>query len=269
MRTIAANEALYLFYLTGCEARAESSDGAFDAADYPFAHRCGRIVAVTGVVAIDDFCGPQAEQRLGDLGWVSERALRHERVIERGFRRGPVLPARFGTLFSSLDALERFIKLHQQTIVDFLDAVTGHEEWGIKALLERATARQSLLDEFAGAVAGPAPAPPGLRYLHERRAEAAAEKELHRWLLSSCESVARSLDEYAADRRQRNIVDPSIAGDPRELVLNLAALVPQDKVRAMLLHVESVNAQYIGHGLTFVLNGPWPPYNFCPPLAEP
>jgi gas vesicle protein GvpL/GvpF len=224
---------------------------------------------VMSIVAIDDFCGPQAEKRLGDLGWVSERALRHQRVIERGFRRGPILPARFGTLFSSLDALERFIECNQRTIVDFFDEVRGHEEWGIKALLERSTARKSLIDEFAASAAGPAPAPAGLRYLQERRAQAAAEKALHRWLLSSCDSVAKSLDEFAADRRQRNIVDPSIPGDPRELVLNLATLVPQDRVKDLLTHIEDVNAQYVGQGLTFVPNGPWPPYNFCPPLAEP
>ncbi len=115
MMAPAENQALYLFYLTAAESAADTE--AITAADIAvksaalaqtavvddraptFAHRHSGLAALLGVVAVDEFCGPEAERKLADLGWVGERALRHERVIEEGFRRGPVLPARFGTLF--------------------------------------------------------------------------------------------------------------------------------------------------------------------------
>ena len=39
-----------------------------------------------------------------DLAWVAPRALRHEEVILTVMEQGPVLPVRFGTVFSSLDS---------------------------------------------------------------------------------------------------------------------------------------------------------------------
>ncbi|HYB90212.1 MAG TPA: GvpL/GvpF family gas vesicle protein [Candidatus Binataceae bacterium] len=267
--TTTEDEALYLYYLTAPEYFGALEVRRVDGADRLLAHRHADLVALLGIVAIDEFCGPEAERRLSDLGWVSQRALRHERVIEDGFRRGPVLPAGFGTLFSSIEAVERFIEQNRRTAVDFLGAVRGQEEWGIKALLERPAAKKWLSTQMASAAVEEIPASPGLRYVQARRAEAMAEKQLARWLLESCEAIALSLDEFATDRRQRKILDTAVAGDARELVLNLATLVPHDRLGALVSHIERVNAERSAQGLSFVLNGPWPPYSFCPPLAAP
>jgi gas vesicle protein GvpL/GvpF len=267
MTTINGNEALYLFYLTDSALAAQGP--AAGEPDRVFEHRHAGLAAMLGIVPIDDFCGAEAERRMADLGWVGERAVRHERVIENGFQRGPVLPARFGTLFSSLHALERFVELNQRTIADFLGAVRGHEEWGIKALLERPAARRWLSARMAAPAVGDSALSPGLRYVQERRAQAAAEKGLQRWLLENCESMARLLDDYATERRQREIFDSAVPGDSRELVLNLAGLVPRERLKALCSHIESLNAERAGQGLSFTMSGPWPPYSFCPPLTAP
>jgi hypothetical protein len=262
------NEALYLFYVTGSELPGDVEGSDTSRANSFFTHRYGDFVSLLGIVSIDEFCGPEAERNLGDLGWIGERALRHQRAIEQGFRRGPVLPARFGTLFSSLSALERFIDANREAISDFLERVRGQEEWGIKALLERSAASRWLRGHLAGAACGEALASPGLRYIQQRRADAAAEKQMQSWLLEACESVAESLDEYAIDRRQGRILDGA-AEDSRELVLNLAALIPRARRDDLITHIGNINAERAEQGLSFVLNGPWPPYSFCPPLATP
>jgi len=126
-----------------------------------------------------------------------------------------------------------------------------------------------LVTGIAASAAGTAPQSPGMRYLQERRAQAAAEKEIQVWLSRTCESVANSLERYAADRRQRKIIqeaEPEVSG---ELVLNLAALVPRDRLTGFLAQIENVNAEHADQGLSFILNGPWPPYSFCPPLSMP
>jgi len=269
MTTITANQALYLFYLARPESSVSLRLFELQEADRLFAHSHADCTAFLGVVSIDDFCGPEAERKLSDLKWVSERAVRHERVVEHGFRRGPVLPARFGTLFSSLDALDRFIEQNRQTIIKFLDDVRGQEEWGIKALLERPAAKKWLGAQMVAAAANAPSRSPGMRYLQERRAQAAADKELQRWLSGCCESMAGSLDQYATDRRQRKILEDADPEDSRELVLNLALLVPQERLTGLFAHIENINAQHAGQGLSFLLNGPWPPYSFCPPLLMP
>ena len=65
---------------------------------------CSGPVRGNGQIRREEFAGPEAELNLQQLSWVGPRALRHEAVIEEVMASSPVLPARFGTLFSSAEA---------------------------------------------------------------------------------------------------------------------------------------------------------------------
>ena len=257
---------LYLFCLANAGGFGDVRGAGLDEAEPLFARTRGAVTAILSEVRVRDFCGPAGERNLEDPAWVSERAVRHERAVEQAFRHGPVLPARFGTLFSSSAVLERFLETNQRAIVGFLESVRGHEEWGIKALVERDTARRWLSAQMAKVAADDHPLSPGLRYVREKRAQAAAEKELHRWVADCCDIAALEMREYATDSRQRKILDDRIAGDSRETLLNLAALVRRDRAQDLMARAQEVNAARAAQGLSFVLTGPWPPYSFCPPL---
>lgn len=267
MIDIGQDQALYLFYVTGAEFAGDGQAVEINPPLSLFAHRYANLVSVLGIVPIAEFCGAEAERNLGELKWVGERAMRHQRVIEQGFARGPILPARFGTLFSSIPALERFIEMNRHPIGGFLKRVQGHEEWGVKALLKRAAAKEWLRSQLAPA-GEDALVSPGLRYIQQRRAEAAADKQLQRWLGEACESIAESLDQYAIERRQGRILDAGLE-DSGELVLNLAALIPHGRREELIAHLANINAERAEQGLSFIPNGPWPPYSFCPPLVTP
>src|ERR1035441_10314340 len=68
---------------------------------------CEGISAVFSEVELGEFCGDSAEARLRDLAWLGPRVCRHEAVIDQVLCHGPVLPARFATLFTSVDSLRR------------------------------------------------------------------------------------------------------------------------------------------------------------------
>ena len=112
------------------------------------------LCAVVGEVPLEDFCGPAAELRMQQLAWVGPRALRHESVVEQVMRHSPVLPARFGTLFSSQESLAEFLDIHRKTISQFLERVADQEEWSIKGLLDRKQAGQALMSASLAAQQG-------------------------------------------------------------------------------------------------------------------
>ena len=88
----------------------------------PFFWRSGRVAAVLSRVSQSQFCGPAGEKNLQDLAWLAPRACRHEAVLEQVMRLGAVLPARFGTLFSSTASLESFMRQHEAAIGRFSGA---------------------------------------------------------------------------------------------------------------------------------------------------
>jgi Gas vesicle synthesis protein GvpL/GvpF len=225
------------------------------------------IAAVLSTVSLADFCGPDAEERMKDLSWLGIRALRHEAAIEHVMEHSPVFPARFGTIFSSLDKLESILERHQITISRFLDRMAGHEEWGVKGMLNREIALRELQSRYQAGI-DLASLPMGMRYLQEQKARMTVEKELYRWLEKTCGQVADGLRNYAADLHVRKVSTNSDSECESEVILNWAFLVPRSARADLRVHVEEASAELTDQGLAFELTGPWPPYNFTPTLGD-
>lgn len=261
--------ALYLF----CFARSELVDGieggtAEGCGALSLFRRLPDVCAVVSEIPEEDFCGPGAELRMQDLAWVGPRALHHEAVVEQVMRHSPVLPARFGTLFSSQDSLGEFLDLHHKTISRFLDQVSGQDEWSVKGLLDRRQAAQSLMSaSLAARQEQLAAMPPGRRHFEEQRARAATERELSLWLKETCRQVASGLISKASNFCECPVVLRETPESSVELVLNWAFLLPRSATMAFRAQIGEVNAHHAKEGLAFELSGPWPPYRFVPPLA--
>jgi hypothetical protein len=259
------DEAVYLY----CFARAVLLDAvageSVNAKSPLFLQRFGQVAAVASRVAMEEFCGPDAESRLRDLSWLGPRACRHEKVIEHVMACSPVLPVRFGTIFSSLKGLDDVLKRHHRVISRFLDRVADKEEWAVKGLLNRAKATEGLVSIMLAADSERLSSlSPGTRYFEERRIRADVETELRGWLKGARKKIASDLSRYASDLCERKVFPGNIEGG--EMVLNWAFLVPRSGVADFRARIEQANADYERQGLVFQVSGPWPPYSFCPSL---
>ncbi len=226
------------------------------------------LCAIVSEVPLEDFCGPAAELRMQELAWVGPRACRHEAVVEQVMRHSPVLPARFGTLFSSQGSLAEFIDTHRKTISQFLERVADQEEWSIKGILVRKQAGEALMSASLAAQEGQlATLLPGTRYFQEQRIRSSAEKELSLWLNETCRQVASDLTKQASDFRECQVVPREPPESGTEVVLNWAFLLPRGATATFHLRIDQLNEKHASRGLVFELSGPWPPYRFVPPLS--
>jgi gas vesicle protein GvpL/GvpF len=225
------------------------------------------VVVVVSQVRREEFCGPEAETRMQDLAWMGPRACRHEAVIEKVMRLSPVLPARFATLFSSLESLEEFLKKHYASIRRFLDRVAGKDEWAVKGMLERKRAKESIFSQSLAAreqeLSGLSQ---GARYLLERRLGADVQRELQAWLQEICEELIGDLRHIAAPFLRRPVLSLGTEKEDGEMVLNYAFLVPRSTGEVFRKRIFEANASYRGRGLNFEVSGPWPPYSFSASL---
>jgi hypothetical protein len=260
------NNALYLFCLARShEALLSEGDGV--GCGGPLVQEDFRdVTAVACTVPLEDFVGSSADERLQDLAWVAPRALRHEQVIEEVMRHSPVLPARFGTLFSSRESLLALVENNYAKIDQFLDYVKDKEEWAVKCLLSRSDAMQSVFAEQASDRQSELDSmPPGLRYFKKRQMAAEAEKGLNRWLSEVCKGVAQQLASIAADSSKRSI-SQALEDKGMEVVANWAFLINEDAVQNFETSIARINGPLKERGLFFKCSGPWPPYTFSPAL---
>ncbi|MBM4302263.1 MAG: GvpL/GvpF family gas vesicle protein [Deltaproteobacteria bacterium] len=225
------------------------------------------LAAVWSPVPVEDFCGPEAEERLRDLTWIGPRVIRHQEVVAGVMRHSPVLPVRFGTIFASLTNLEKILQRHSDTIAGFLERLTDQEEWAVKGMLDRDGAREQLFSlKLAREVESLEALSPGTRYFQEQRFRAGCDQELQRWLQRVCREVWTDLRDYAAEARERRLLSREATGSDQDMVWNWALLMPRQAVGGFQALIQDVNAQYAHRGLRLECTGPWPPYSFCPAL---
>ena len=205
-------KAIYLFCFARSAFLPEIAEKGVDGESPLFLLPYRDIVAVAGMAPLEEFCGDLAESRMGDLEWVGPRACRHEQVVEKVMRHSPVLPARFGTIFLSLESLENRMKMHHDAIRAFLDRVSDTEEWSVKGLLNREkAARKQYRRMLAGQAERLSPLP-GTRYLEQQRIRAAAENALNHRLKEVNEGVAHDLSRIAIDWAVRKTLPCKVDG---------------------------------------------------------
>lgn len=264
-------KAIYLFCVARSDLLQAVEGRGVDGQNPLFLQSFLDIVAVVSLISLEEFLGPLAESRMQDLSWVGPRACRHEEVVEEAMRHSPVLPLRLGTIFSSLESLEKRLQEYHGAISEFLAQVMDKEEWAVKGLLDRAKAKEEILPIILAKEAGRlASLSPGMRYFQEQRILAGVEKELNSWLREVCKGVANDLSQYAQDFCERRVLSREATGENWEMLLNWAFLVPRSTVVDFQARVDRANADHARRGLAFELSGPWPPYSFSPSLqADP
>ncbi len=219
-------------------------------------------------VELEEFCGPEAATRLENLAWLGPRACRHEKVVEQAMRLSPVLPARFGAIFSSPEKLVLFLQQHYGTICGFLDRVQDSAEWALKGLVNRTRAQEAFLSQRLVREADClAPLSPGKRYFATQRLRAQAIRELSAWLRQLTANLKGQLQGSGLELRERPVFSPGGREDYPEAVFSWAVLVPQPRLEGFKNWVEAVRAQIGSRALIMECTGPWPPYSFSPSLS--
>jgi hypothetical protein len=211
----------------------------------------GPLAAVAAEVPLDEFGEEALRERLNDRAWLEEKARRHEDVLRTFLGAAPVVPLRFGTLYTDADDIRTMLEERSPSFRAALERLRGCVEVGVKAWLDRE------------AIAAPAPATGGGRaYLERRRDELAAARDASargaEVAVNAHERLLALAVEGVANRPQPR----ELTGRSEEMLLNAAYLVPEHD-DALDREVEQLAAAAAPYGVTFELTGPWPAYNFA------
>jgi hypothetical protein len=261
--------ALYLFCFARSDAVREVRGPAADGpSSLSILRHSPDLCSVIGEVRREEFCGPEAELHMQQLCWVAPRAVRHEAVIEEVMAHSPVLPARFGTLFSSVRTLTEFVDRHRETITLFLERVADHGEWSVKGWFDRKQAQPAVMSASLTAQQEQlSTLPPGTRHFAGQRLRRDIEMELCVWLEQIGRHIATDLTSYASDFRECAVAPAAHSESGIAEVLNWAFLLPKLAIGPFQEYVERANLNYQSQGLRLELSGPWPPFRFVPALS--
>jgi hypothetical protein len=224
------------------------------------------VAAVYCEVPLGDWTGEAGEAHLKDLGWLGPRALRHEEVIEQMARLSPVLPLRFGCLFSSAERLVELLRRHHTRIAAFIEKVANQEEWSLQGSLDLRSCEEAMFaaDPRVAAL----PASKGARYLMEQKLRKDAAHAARAWVREAEAAITRALEGLVLARRTlrpppRRAEEPAMEG-----VFHWALLLPRGAEAELSKRLEPLAEQLSARGLHLSARGPWPAYNFAPHFGD-
>jgi len=186
-----------------------------------------------------------------------ENAFAHEHVVERVMTEYAVLPLKFCTIFKDSASIRRALaKLYDKFCMEF-KRLERRVEMGVKVLwapqaamneIEQASEKVSRLKKHISSKS------PGATHLLRTRLEKVVRQELNRKADEYSARIYNSLKKGSDDSRFNSLIGP--------MIVNAAFLVRKDKLENFKNNFELIRSQYTGKGFEFILNGPWPPYNF-------
>lgn len=222
----------------------------------------GAVSAAVTDLPADAYASDVVEARLQDLAWVGEQGMGHERVVVWFADNAEILPARMFSLYSGDASLRAAVSGRLADVTNALGSLSGRREWNLKVAYDAAElARHGAevsgelrrLDEEIAA------APPGRRYLLERRRADVLKQEVTSAARVLAGELLDSLRPHAEDTR----VIPQAGGDSTgNVVLNAALLVSRDAEAQLRRQAEQLYDRYSALGMLVSFSGPWAPYRF-------
>lgn len=220
------------------------------------------IGAVVSRVPSEEFAPDVIEERMHDVGWLTEHGARHERIVTWFVDHHQIVPVRLLTLYSSEEALGDAIGRRQEEILGTMERLRGLREWDLK-ISHRPEELEASLGEVSETIAEVdreiEEAAPGRRFLLERKRGRMARTEGTR--------AAKTLADELVERLEPLVEELERLPLPREvrdhpLVLNAALLVSRDREDALRSTAEASAEELDARGVTVELTGPWAPYRF-------
>ena len=226
----------------------------------------GDVAAIFSEVNLEDFSGPEARNNLENLAWVAPRALRHEEVVLAAMEQGLVLPVRFGTVFSSLGAIEP-LRRCQDIFAEFFRDIAGKREWTLKGYADLPRVRAQLAEvRLAEQKERLAELSPGKRYFLEQKIKGAVDRDMTSWLKETERDIVSLVREVSDRFSSCRLQSREVTGKDEEMFFHSALLVPDRSATIMQSLTHEWNERREALGLRMELSGPWPPYHFAPGL---
>jgi hypothetical protein len=195
---------------------------------------------------------------IGNLDWVSRRAMAHEAVIEHFLSARAVVPMQLFTIFTSDARALEYVRGARPRINRVVKRIADHHEWGLRVMWDEQSVRGA---RNTSSTTGPRTT--GSAYLRGKRDLLSRSRVQLTAAKTAAGRLFRQLAKAATAANRHVRTEQAVPGS--RLLLAAALLVRVSRAgtfrRALKAQMKTVD----GRGLVVSLTGPWPPYNFVSP----
>ncbi len=220
------------------------------------------IQAAVSIVDSELFNENAVKENLKDLGWVKEKAVIHENIIEEIMESLPVLPMRFCTVFSNIEDLTGFLKKYYTQIKDFLQIAAKSCEWGIKIFCDKSGFKKNITEteDIKAEIKEISQKSKGVAFMLMKRFEEKLDNYFIEVINRDVQYFFEQLKIIAEDTIVREIQNE--CPEKNKIVLDMVCLVNNRDCQCFRDKVSNIVNEYGCESYTIECTGPWPIYNF-------
>ena len=172
-----------------------------------------------------------------------------------------IIPLRAFTLFSSAEALDRYLHDNRELLTKTLERLGGKREWTLRVefdaerFSDALTTRVDALRDLAQQIET---ANPGRAFLLRKKLDEEkkrASREAEQQVVAEIESAV--LDKFKCE----TVAESRLDRDGAFPQINV--LLERDEESTLQELLDGLAARYDKEGVTLALTGPWPPYTFA------
>jgi hypothetical protein len=225
----------------------------------------GGLTALYSLLDARSYTGDEVESRAGNVEWIGPRAVAHDAVLTWASDITDVAPFPMLTLFSSGEAVRAMLCERSDSLFETLERVKGAREYTLRVFQAAGPMDESVLGELSPRIAEleklAAAAPPGQRYLLERKLEK-ARRDVKSTVGTAVASEVASTLAACAVEMVRSPLPASPSGPDGRAVLDDSFLVKRDQLDGFNAAVGALASRNERRGFRFEFTGPWPAYHF-------
>jgi len=236
---------------------------------FTLTHR--ELEAIVSKVSLEEFGSGEIQKKSQeDLGWIKEKAVAHEKVIEEAMRNNnkilSVIPMRFGTIFKEEASLRETLSKDYPKIKEVLERIHDKQEWSVKAYLKDKKKLEQVIREKNEAIIEKereiASLPEGMAFFMEEELKEAISEELDKELNDIIDGLLEKLNKQSIGSVKNKILGKELTVRQEPMVLNAAYLIPEEKIEDFKKEAQRLNQEIQKNGFYLEYSGPWPAYNF-------
>src|SRR5688572_16517939 len=97
----------------------------------------GKVAAVVSPVPLETYGEGRFEEHLQNPTWTANKVMRHQAVAEFFSGQAPIIPLRFGVMYSSIERVQAMLRDRADALTAALDRVEGCEEWALNVYVDK------------------------------------------------------------------------------------------------------------------------------------
>lgn len=251
-------------YIYGIRARSSipvKTKGVEQKDVYTVSHK--DIEAVISDVGLRDFETESIVEKLKDLKWAEPQVRAHAAVLEECMQTSSVIPWKFGTVFKTMDGLQKFLGENWKKLKDVLMKFSNRQEWGVKIYTDTEVFRQEIRktdDEIKKLEREITSKSKGASFFLEKKLENILTSKTEEKINQATAEIFETLGQQAAEKAENRLFGRQLTGKETDMILNAVFSVKKDQIDDFMQAFEKLKEEF--KGSEFSLTGPWPPYNF-------